>query len=255
MFKGLLTSLLILFYALAIAQGPPLLTDKPLMLGEHQFTVQLLGQYGNYHHVDFTALSVRGSYNLSSKIQVNASIPVVYDQNFAATAFGDISIGGKYQLYQNNKTGRTFRVAAKYMHTFATGRDIEETNLVGLGYDQDYFGLVAGYENIKIGIIGEVGYNFISENIFSDDLSYRLTIGIPFLKSTYPVKQITLYLESLGVSTLATGENALYMGPVLQYAINQFTFDLGFQLPVYQQVDFFHHINFRTFYFGSRVIF
>ena len=66
---------------------------------------------------------------------------------------------------------------------------------MSIGKYANYLGVLAGYESVKIGIINELGFNY-QPNFNNDELRYQLSIGVPLLKPSYPVKQINLFFES-----------------------------------------------------------
>lgn len=234
------------------AQGPPILIDKPIMLGAHKGTLRTLAQYGDYHHLDYYALAIMGDYNLRNDLAIALTIPVAFEKGGDA-GLGDLMLEAKYQFLRKDGMGKTFRVSAKGAATFATGQDEAATMLFGMGTWQTFAGIVAGYESLQLGLVSELGYRTVGGE-FDDNLSYKLTFGIPFLAPAYPVKQVTFYGEFSGVTTAWENEHALFAAPGIQYALGPCTYEFSYQFPLYQKNIPLHHVNNKTFFIGWRIV-
>lgn len=235
--KLLITALAILLPVLMWAQGPPIRTDKPIMLGENKGTVRTFYQYfrneGNHYHV----VPLMIDYNLKNNIEIGIEMPfaaISGANRMEGFRAGDLMLRGKYQFVRKDGMGKTFRMAAKAIGMFPTGRPSEVPH-VGMGVYQTFLGLLAGMESLKYGVIGELGYNAFSE-IHPGFVESRLSFGLPLLKQVYPVKQVTLYFEYEGRWMPTTGDHAAYFSQGVQYAFKSYAIEASFQMPLVQNV-------------------
>ena len=168
-------------------------------------------------------------YLTSSNSLIGLHIPMVSSPTSDAT-LGDIQFLYKYQFYRKDQMGKTFRVVAKTLQTFPTGPDYGFMGISN-GVYQGYYALVAGYENVKLGISNELGFASIP-SMTMDEWRYKLGFGLPLLPSTYPVKQINLYFETQQ-SWFPQLESYMFLyAQGIQYAVKRLTLEASFQLPV-----------------------
>lgn len=215
------------------AQGPPITTDKPIMLGGNSITVKTLMEVrttnkGMVTHIPFVA-----HYLPTEKSLLGIHLPFVkfdFDNNSNGWDFADIQLLGKYQFYRKDKTGRTHRLVAKTIQTLPTGAAIDALQ-VSTNHYQSYFGLVSGLETLKYGISSEVGYNWSPASDL-DEFRVKQGFGLPLLKPQYPNKQINLYFEYTSNWLVDRNWYQLLYAQGVQYARKNVTFDLAIQFPL-----------------------
>lgn len=250
---GLLIAML--FSIVSLAQGPPIILDKIILLGSNSFTARTLTEYRNTEQGDFVYLPFSLSYLPTSNTSVTIDVPFItynFESAESGSGLADIRITGRYQFYQKNYTGKTFRVLAKTEQTLPTG---EELDLIGLstGLYQGYYGLLAGYESLKFGITTELGYNWIPDGTL-DNLKYKLGFGLPLLKPQFPNKQINLFFEYTSLWVFEREWYQLLYAQGIQYAGKKITIDASVQIPLVNDVDANRQLNYSIF-FGGRYTF
>ncbi|PKA82490.1 hypothetical protein ATE92_0620 [Ulvibacter sp. MAR_2010_11] len=233
--------LVILFGAagqFVVAQGPPITGDKPIMLGGNTFEVRTLTEVRNTNEGTFVKAPLMGDYIITSDISVSAVVPFVsydfMDSRGSGNTLGDINLIGKYQFYRKDEMGKTFRMVAKTMQTLPTG---DKLGLKGMstGMYSGYYGVIAGYESLKLGISNEVGYQWVPDGVF-DKFQYKLGFGVPLLKPTYPVNQLNLFFEYSSESYTTLNEYQLLYAQGIQYAKGKVTVDAAVQFPLIQDI-------------------
>lgn len=226
----------------ALAQGPPIQLDKPIMLGENKGTVRpMLKIVDNTVH-DFTAFILDADYNFTNDFAVAAELPVVFGAHEAGTTLGDVGVSAKYQFYRKDGMGKTTRIAVKAKNMFATGKP-RETPTLGMGHNMTYVGILAARESLRVGIQAEAGYSAMPSAPHLSHWLYKLGFGLPLLKPAYPVNQVNLYFEFEGMNLpthFGAGQYGYYYAQGLQYARGIVTFDLSVQFPLAQS---FHGVS------------
>lgn len=254
------TGILLLFLSFSAAihgQGPPITSDKPIMLGGNTTVIKTLVEVRDANFGTFIQAPLLVHYLPTSNSLIGVHVPWV-SYNFlhgpegSGQALGDISILGKYQFYRKDGTGKTLRMVAKTFQTLPTGKKLELDGM-SIGEYQSYIGLVIGYESIKYGVSNELGYNFIPQTN-RDELVYKLGFGLPLLKSSYPVNQVNLYFEYQARWFSELNEYLLLYAQGIQYAKNRFTYELALQVPMLQTMHEHHHRKFSLF-LGTRFAF
>jgi len=238
-----------------VAQGPPIFTETPIMLGLEGRGIRTFGKYISKENVKVYMQPIAIPYNITSKWQVGGITPFVNKApNGADSRFGlaDVKLFTKYQLHQKDGKGTTFRTLIKLTESFPTGNTSEIPPL-GSGAYQTTIGVVSGYITTKYGIYGEVGYN-ITSNGLPDNLIYNVAFGYPLLPQKYPPKQINLFLEFNGNLITDNGSNSLFISPGVQYiAGKRLLFETGIQLPLMEDVPDAQRTNFM-YTLGTRVL-
>jgi len=252
---GMMSFILITSLAL-YAQGPPITSDKPIMLGSGSVVVKTLSEVRNTDYGTYTRVPVMVHYLPTSNSLVAVHLPIVF-RNVSGdvkhtSGLGDIDLMAKYQFYRKDGTGKTFRMVAKTIQTLPTGRDWNIAD-ISTGDYASYMGIVAGYESIKYGISNELGYRLVPTTD-SDELRYRLGFGLPLLKPTYPVKQINLYFEYNANWLVETNDFLLFYAQGIQYAIKRLTLETAIQIPFIQTVSDGQKRQFSVL-LGTRYIF
>ena len=220
------------------AQGPPILLDKPIMLGEKKGTLRpIFKRVDNKEH-DFNAFVLDTDYNFTNNFATMLEVPFTFGAHNSKAGLGDVALGLKYQFYRKDGMGKTTRIAAKVKNMFATGKKLE-TMTLGMGHNMTYFGVLAAKESLKLGIQSEFGYNFVPSATHLNNIDYKIGLGIPLLEPVYPVKQVNIYLEMEGMNMQkyqGAAQYGYYVAPGLQYAKGLHTFELSYQFPIKQQL-------------------
>jgi len=216
------------------AQGPPIFTDTPIMLGLEGRGIRTFGNVVSKENVKAYVHIVAIPYNISNKWQVGVIAPFVSKSPNGSTTnsgFGDLKIFTKYQIYQKDGKGKTFRGLIKLTETFPTG-DTDEMPNLGAGINQTTISLVNGYVTTKYGIYWEVGYNATGSGN-TDNLVYNIAFGYPLLPQNYPPKQLNLSLELNGNYVLDGVGNNVFISPGIQFiAGRKVLIETGVQLPL-----------------------
>ncbi len=180
------------------AQGPPILGDKPIMLGAKRIVFKTLTEFRVLPDGWALKAPAMVHYLPTSNTLVGLYIPLVVsglgDQ--PRSFLGDISLVTKYQFYKKDGMGKTFRMVLKGVQNLPTGAKLGLDEM-STGIFQSFWSVVAGYESIKYGISSELGYNF---SVVPDmnEARLKLGFGLPLLQPSYPVKQVNLFFEYQG---------------------------------------------------------
>ncbi len=253
------------------AQGPPIMTDKPIMMGGNRSAFMTSVQHRANRLLNFTYIPIMFHHDFSDKVELSLMPSVVFQEDLKnGFGLGDAGIELKYQFVRNDKLGKTFRMATRTRQVFPTGKNFRTFDL-GLGAWQTNIAVLGGIESLKYGIQGELGYTFIyseknlenNGEVMPNMLEAKLGFGLPLLKPTYPVKQLNLYFEYEGVymsKFLHEGihdygaQHGVYFAQGIQYAIKQWTFDFSVQAPLSQKMPdhMTRKVNVLT---GFRIIF
>jgi len=209
------------------AQGPPITSDKAIMLGEKTLIVKTLTEFLHTDHGTFSIAPLMVHYLPTSNSLLAIHIP--YASSPTESGFGDVVIRGKYQIYRNDMKAKTHRIALKSVHWLPTGFNTGLENF-GVGEYQTLFSIISGYETLKHGIGTEFGYRYVGGD-YDDFWKFDLGFGLPLLKQTYPVNQLNLYFEYHSEIYNTEGAN-IFFAQGIQYARDQLTIDLAVQLPL-----------------------
>jgi hypothetical protein len=235
--RGLLVAGWSLTVHLAYAQGPPITVDNPIMLGARRVVVQNLTEVRSTNHGTLVRSSWRGNYRPTAHTLVGLDVPLVYaalPEGEPHYRVGDIQLIGKYQFYRRDRTERTLRAAFKTVQTLPTGPPLGIED-ISMGQYQAYGGAVVGYESLRYGLAGELGYRYVPQHD-SDAAAARFSAGLPLLPARYPVRQLTLYGEANAQWFPITGHHLLLAGSGVQFALRRFIMEAAGQWPVVQQV-------------------
>lgn len=216
------------------AQGPPIFTDTPIMLGVQGRGIRTFGNIISRENANVYSQILVIPYNITSKWQVDAVVPylsIAPEGASSSSGFGDLKVFTKYRLYQKDGKGTTLRGLIKLTESFPTGNSTKMPEL-GSGAYQTTLSLVNGYVTTKYGIYGEVGYN-IAGNDLPDNLIYNIAIGYPLLPQKYPPNQLNVFLELNGNYVFDDVGNNLFLSPGLQYITGRkLLFESGIQIPL-----------------------
>ncbi|ARN78710.1 hypothetical protein BST97_12300 [Nonlabens spongiae] len=244
----------VLAFAKAYPQGPPITADKPIMLGGNSFTMKTLTEIRNTERGTAAYVPVMLHYLPTANSLVALHVPLIsYDLNgINGTDLADMKVMGKYQFYRKDGTGKTFRMVAKTLQTLPTGAEIDLVD-ISTGKYSGYYGVVSGYETLKYGISTEVGYNWMPDGTL-DEFRTKLGFGLPLLKPQYPNKQLNLYFEYSSMWLHERDWYQLLYAQGVQYAMKNITLDLALQLPLVQDVSAGRELNYSLF-IGARYTF
>lgn len=239
----------------ASAQGPPITTDGPLMLGGGSFTIRTLTEIRKMDIGTFIYIPLMAQYLPTSNTQIGITMPyMLYNPSdgLSGNGFADIQLTGKYQFYRKDGTGKTFRMVAKTVQSLPSGKALDLMDL-STGKYQGYAGVIAGYESLKFGISNELGYSWMPDGTM-DGLRHKLGFGLPLLKPVYPNKQLNLYFEYSNFWLPQRDGYQLLYSQGFQYASKDITFDLAIQTPLVNDMPIGMRMQY-SMYFGSRYTF
>lgn len=242
-----------------IAQGPPITSDKPIMLGSNRIVFKTLTELRLLENGYGLKAPAMIHYLPSSNSLIGLHVPLTSysflnqnNETINGISLGDIEVLGKYQFFRKDGTGKTFRLVAKTLQTIPTGKKI---NFMGIstGKYQSYLGIVSGFESIKYGISSEIGYN-LSPFDQNDEIRVKLGFGLPLLKPTYPVNQINLYFEYQANTFVEQNSFSMLYAQGIQYAKGRFTIETAIQFPLLQ-INMTDFIKQRySIFFGIRYV-
>ncbi len=238
----------------AFAQGPPINTDTPIMLGLQGRGIRTLGkiirkttllQDGSEitdpmdRRVTVFVAPVAVPYNLfNDKFQLGIIVPFMnIDINknsgdVSSSGIGDLRLFAKYLVYQYDRKNKTIRVASKAGIKVPTGDDNTQPPL-GTGSTDYFFTTVAGWIEGRVGVYLEGIYNLNTSRDavdFGNSVSYNLAFGyrlLPAVYETYPSPQLNGFLEINGTTTTKStinrqkvndsGGTTVFLSPGLQF--------------------------------------
>lgn len=252
------------------AQGPPINTDTPIMLGLQGRGARTFGkvvrkstllQDGKEisdpvdRSVTVWVAPIAVPYNLiSDKFQVGVIVPfmnVNFDsrnQQASSSGLGDMRFFAKYLLYQLDRKNETLRVATKAGIKLPTG-DEQETPSLGTGSTDYFFTTVAAWIKDRIGIYLEGIYNLNTSEgpvDFGNSVGYNLAFGyrlLPAVYETYPSPQLNGFLEINGTTANKntmngqkvndSGGTTIFLSPGLQYVGGRrWLIEASLQIPI-----------------------
>ena len=219
------------------AQGPPIITQTPVMLGLEGSGIRTFGKFISKENVNVYVQVFALPYNISPKFQIGGILPyksINPKRMSSVNGFADVTLFAKYQLYKKDGKAKTFRILANLKQTFPTGNS-SNTPAVGTDLSQTYFGLIAGKITSAVGIYSDFGYTVTNKGI-TDNFSYNFSVGIPLLPQKYPQKQLNSFLEFNGNYLFDSRVHTLFISPGLQFIPGRrFLFETSFQIPIVQQ--------------------
>lgn len=239
-----------------MAQGPPITSDKPIMLSEGTFLVKTLVESRRTDLGTYTYVPIMFHYIPTRNTLVSIHVPGLLSQPKVLgrnTSFqlADIVLQGKYQFFRKDMKAKTLRMVVKTLQTLGTG---EALGLEGMssGNYQSYFGWVTGYESLRYGLSNELGFNVVPANN-EDELRWKFGVGLPLLKPSYPVNQVNLYFEYVANWYPNISENSFFYAQGIQYAKGRLTFETAIQFPIVQNTSIIQTRQY-SFFFGTRYV-
>ncbi|MFQ5605747.1 MAG: transporter [bacterium] len=274
------------------AQGPPINTDTPIMLGLEGRGIRTFARFVRRasllqddkeipddldQRVLVRVTPVVVPYNLfSDRFQVSVIVPFV-DVDFESTTqdmssfgIGDVRFFAKYLLLQIDRKKETFRVASKAGIKFPTG-DENEAPALGSGSTDFFFSTVAGWVKNRIGIYLEGIYNLNTSHDqvdFGNSFAYNLAFGyrlLPAVYETYPSPQLNGFLEINGTTTAKsevngavndnTGGTSVFLAPGLQYVGGRrWLVEASLQIPIVNEPNGTQLATDWTVSIGTRIL-
>ncbi len=219
---------------MGFAQGPPILTGTPVMLGLEGNGLRTFGKLIVKEEGLIYVQPLGVPYNISPKFQVGGILPFKYvkpGEAEAASGLADASAFAKYQIFKRDGRAKTFRILAKVQHTFPSGNTLTSPP-IGAGIHQTYVGFIAGRISSAIGLYSDFGYVFTSRKA-ADRFLYNLAVSLPLLPQQYPQKQLNTLLELNGSYLIHPDLHTLFLSPGLQFIPGRrILFEASFQIPV-----------------------
>lgn len=277
---------------IAMAQGPPINTDTPIMLGVQGRGIRTFAKIirrdtllsdGNEiddpldRRTTVVVTPVVVPYNLfSDKFQVAVIVPFM-DVNVhtntsetSGSGIGDVRLFAKRLLYQHDRRGKTIRVAAKAGITLPTG-DEKGVPALGTGSTDYFFTTVAGWIQGRVGAYGEGIFNLNTsrEQVdFGNSVAYNFAFGyrlLPVVYETYPSPQLNAYLELNGTTASRSkvdgrerensGGTVLFLSPGIQYVGGRrWLIEGSFQFPIVNRPNGLQLATAWTASFGARIL-
>lgn len=254
--KGFLAILLLITCLVAsFAQGPPVFTDTPILLGLGGRGVRTFGKFISKKNANVYIQPLVLPFNITPKLLAGTILPFVSkSQNNGSTqsGLGDLAVFLKYVVQQKDYSGKTIRTLVKVTQRFPTGNSGKIPPL-GTGTYQTAFGIVSGYITTKYGIYGELNYNFVSEGEPNQFL-YNFAFSYPLLPQQYPPRQLNISVDLNGIYVPESSKNALFLAPGIQWILGRkVLLESGIQLPVMENVIETEKTKFM-FLLGTRVL-
>jgi len=236
-----------------LAQGPPINSDTPILLGLEGRAIMLrtvvvnkaqLFRDGNKisdpldQSVVATVVPIVFPYNITSDFLVGITVPLMNVRSKSTagsvTSIGlsDVSIFAKHLLVQVDGLQETFRVLGKASVKLPTGsKDLAPP--LGSGSWDASIGAVAGWVGKRFGLYGDVsyalngsskGYSYGNTFIYNAAIGFRVS---PAEYEDYPSAQWNLYMELLGKYSKkdqasgalneSSGGYTLFLAPGIQF--------------------------------------
>ena len=214
------------------AQGPPVFTDTPIMLGLAGKGVRTFGHFQSSDALRSYTQVIAIPYNVGTDFQVGSVMRYV-SKNPASresqSGLGDLTIFFKQLLIQKDGAGKTFRALIKATPTIPVGNDNVVPPL-GAGVWRGGLGLVAGYITTDFGIYLEVGHVLVEQR--ADHSTFSAALSVPVLPQKYPPQQINLSLDVFG-TVGPERKNDVWLAPGLQWITGKrFLVEAGISLPL-----------------------
>ena len=250
---ALLVLVLLVPLGRASAQGPPIQTDTPIMLGIQGRGIRTFVKVvrmdkrlsGGDEIEDPTDRSVTAfiyplvvPYNLTTTTQAGIITPFITKNmtsnggDDSRSGLGDVTAFLKQLIVRVDRRAETFRVAVKGTVKFPTGDDSEMLPLGSGAFDYG-FSAVAGWIKSRWGLYDETIYVRTTSNDgvdFGDRFAYNAALGfrvLPTRYTHYPQPQLNLFIElngnvvgrteASGVENPDSGGSLVFLSPGLQY--------------------------------------
>ncbi len=225
-----------------LAQGPPINTDTPILLGVSgagaRSFVKVIKKSSQDKNLTVTVSPVVIPYNVSTRLLIGGVFPYfnkdldTNEGSVSSSGFGDTKLFAKYVVHQIDKRQETIRFVLKSSLTLPTGDEDAEPAL-GDGTTDYSFGVVAGWIKPRVSLTTEAVYSLNTSRRgmnFGDSFAYNFALGYrlsPNVYERYPSPQVNVYMELNGIITKRdvlnsqsdkdTGGTTLLLSPGIQY--------------------------------------
>lgn len=292
---SLILSVILILAALwadSFAQGPPINTDTPIMIGLEGRGLRTFGKIIRKatllrdgeeiadpmdRSVTAWVTPVAVPYNLfSDKFQLGVIVPFMnIDMNtnsgdFSSFGLGDLRLFAKYLLYQYDRKNKTIRIASRAGIKLPTG-DEKDQPALGTGSTDYFFTTVAGWVENRVGVFLEGIYNLNTSRDqvdFGNSFSYNLAFGyrlLPAVYEVYPSPQLNAYLEINGTTAAksevsgVTNENSggttVFLSPGIQYVGGRrWLIEASLQYPIVNEPNGMQLATDWTVSLGTRIL-
>ena len=257
------TVIVLMLVSTAIAQGPPINTDTPILLGVSgtgvRSFVKVIRKSSQDKDLTVTVSPVVIPYNLSTRFLVGGVFPYFnkdLDTNagsMSSSGLGDTKLFAKFVVHQIDKRQETIRFVLKSSITFPTG-DEDAKPALGVGTTDYSFGVVAGWIKPCVSFTIESVYslNTTRRSVnYGDRFAYNFALGYrlsPRIYRTYPSPQVNVYLELNGLTTMSnelnglslenSGGTTLLLSPGIQYiGGRKWLVEGSIQLPIVENLN------------------
>lgn len=273
-FYAVLLFILSICPAAVLAQGPPINSDTPILLGLEgkaiALRIAMLSKSRLYfdggkisdplnRSVVVTAVPLVFPYNVTSDLLVGVVTPIVSVRSksiagsSSSSGLSDIVLFAKQVLLQVDGLQETFRVIGKASFKLPTGSKSTIPPL-GSGSWDTSVGSTAAWIGKRLGLYGDVSYAFNGSSegySYGDVVSYNAALAFrlsPAVYETYPAAQWNLYLEALGkyaakdvvngINNENSGGNMIFIAPGIQFIPTRtFLVEASFQFPIIQSLN------------------
>ena len=253
--RGILTISILTSVIESYAQGPPVFTDTPILLGLGGRGVRTFGKYISKENANVYIQPLVLPFNITPKLLVGTILPFVSKSpknGSSQSGFGDLAVFLKYVVQQKDYPGKTIRTLVKVTQRFPTGNN-EIIPPLGTGAYQTAFGIVTGYITTKYGIYTELNYNVVSEGQ-PNQFIYNFAFSYPLLPQQYPPRQLNISADVNGIYVPELSNNTIFLSPGLQWILGRkVLLESGIQLPVMEDVIETERTKFM-FLLGIRVL-
>lgn len=231
-------------------------TALPISTGEIIVREQLIKTHssdrlgGINRQLDIFESRTAFGYGLTSKLAIFGVLPIVNiertlgDISSSNSGLGDAALFVRYEVFRNDRQGRTFRVAPYAGVRLPTGRD----GKTGDGSVDFFGGVIATLARTQWVLDNQLRFDLNREAdgfdrgnalSFESSFQYRLAPGKVMRDTTafvYGVLELSAkrYERNRvgGVTDSNSGGFELYLTPGLQYATRRWIADLGVKLPI-----------------------
>ncbi len=234
--------ILLMPFSYTLAQGPPINTDSPILLGISgagvRSFVKVIKKSSQDEDLTVTVLPVVIPYNVTTRLLVGGVFPYFNKEldtntgSMSSSGFGDTKLFAKYVVHQIDRKQETIRFVVKSSVTLPTGDEDAEPAL-GDGTTDYSFGVVAGWIKPRVSLTTEGVYSLNTSRSgmnYGDSFAYNIALGYrlsPAVYERYPSPQVNVYLELNGITTKRdvlnsqsdkdTGGTTLLLSPGIQY--------------------------------------
>ncbi len=234
--------ILLVPFSSTLAQGPPINTDTPILLGVSgagaRSFVKIIKKSSQDKDLIVMVSPVVIPYNVSTRLLIGGVFPYFnkdLDTNagsMSSSGLGDTKLFAKYVVHQIDKRQETIRFVLKSSVTLPTG-DEDAKPALGDGTTDYSFGVVAGWIKPRVSLTSEGVYSLNTSRRgvnYGDSFAYNFALGYrlsPAVYERYPSPQVNVYLELNGLTLKRnelnglnlenTGGTTLLLSPGIQY--------------------------------------